>query len=160
MWLTHGGYISVCRSPSYDSFSYLSVYFYVDVISTVNPVLHNAIDRSSSARDGFAAMMFIFGSFLSCVNSVACYAYITWSCEYSSYRMSKFQKTMRWLGIMFVAFPFWCCMIIMPFFGGWIVTPIVQKVCFPLYMREISRLRCVVAYLEPRLRLICHVRHS
>lgn len=140
MPLTRGGYISVCRSHSYDFFVYLSAHFCVDVISTVNPVPHNAVDRSSSARDGFAAMMFIFGSLLSCVNSVACYTYIAWSCEYSSYRTSKFQKTMRWLGIMLIAFPFWCFMVIMPFFGGWIVTPTVQKVRFPLYMREIRRL--------------------
>ena len=98
-------------------------------MSEVSPVPHNAIDRTTPARDGFMAMMIIFGFFLSSVNFMVAWGYYAMVHE-SNWQRRRSNSTLRWLSSVFVALPIWTFMVIMPFAGGWIVTPLVKQVCF------------------------------
>ncbi|KIP01336.1 hypothetical protein PHLGIDRAFT_131293 [Phlebiopsis gigantea 11061_1 CR5-6] len=100
------------------------IYFYV--MAEVLPVPHNAIDRSTHTRDGYMAMMIIFGFVWSSVNFIAACGYFALVHD-TDYRRRFSGQTLRWLTTIFVAVPVWAFMIVMPFAGGWIVTPLVKQ---------------------------------
>lgn len=100
----------------------------IDVQATVNPIPHNAINHSGSAFAGYEAMMFIFGFVWGCINIWACCA---WVVQISNWEhpQGSFGKTVISSFYIFIGVPLFLLLAIMPFFGGWIVVPIVQKVC-------------------------------
>lgn len=93
----------------------------------MNPVPHNAIDSKASTFTGYTTMMFMFGFSWGWVNLLAAYGYCRWWQGERGYR-TEFAKTAVTLFSLFIALPVFALLCIMPFFGGWIVTPIVQKV--------------------------------
>lgn len=100
------------------------IYYYVQ--ASVNPVPRNAVDKTSSALQGYTAMMFIFGFCWGCVNAMVGWAYMvgTWGNRRDRHETTNFLIS---LFNLFIALPIFLALIIMPFFGGWIVVPIVQK---------------------------------
>lgn len=73
-------------------------------------------------------MMFLFGFVWGVVNLCAAWMYYAWLFGSGSSR-GRFLTTMNVLANVFIVLPFWATLIIMPFFGGWIVVPIAQRVC-------------------------------
>lgn len=72
-------------------------------------------------------MMFIFGFVWGTVNLIVFWSYLTVASENQGYRKVGVNLSL-WTFNLLVIVPIWIFMTIMPFFGGWIVTPIVKKV--------------------------------
>lgn len=88
---------------------------------------HTILNRTGSAFTGFSVMMWIFGFAWGIVNlSVGCF-YIRFLANGGQQRSRRANMVALFL-IVFVALPVYTFIVIMPFFGGWIVTPLVQKV--------------------------------
>ena len=101
----------------------------VDVKTTVWPNPHTAVNRTHAGLQGYTAMMFIFGFAWGIVNICAMFAYFAWSREaWKSMRTNWVLDSLYLFFQIFVAVPAAVFLIIMPFFGGWIVTPIVTHV--------------------------------
>ena len=87
------------------------------------------MNRTHAGYEGYEAMMFIFGFPWGIVNLVACLWYFAWAAE-------GLQRTCKSGGVnflfvlfhFFVGVPVALMLIILPFFGGWIITPIAQSV--------------------------------
>ncbi|EKM52610.1 uncharacterized protein PHACADRAFT_126580 [Phanerochaete carnosa HHB-10118-sp] len=77
-------------------------------------------------------MMFIFGFFLSCFNGIWAYGYLCWACG-DGWRRSGSGNLLVTLFSLFIAAPVLAFSVIMPFFGGWIVVPIMQKYAWDHY---------------------------
>ena len=73
-------------------------------------------------------MMFIFGFFWGWVNIGVAWGYLSFWTEDRHSRSGGTNAMIDFLSI-FIAVPVAAFLCIMPFFGGWIVTPIVQQVC-------------------------------
>jgi len=101
------------------------LYFYI--LACVNPNPRTAVNRTHSGFEGYTAMMFIFGFFWGMVNgAVLWFLLIGLAGAATSFKQS-FYRVIAWLFIIFVLFPAAVFMVVMPFFGGWIVLPLVQK---------------------------------
>ncbi|GJE84629.1 hypothetical protein PsYK624_007050 [Phanerochaete sordida] len=100
------------------------IYYYVR--ANVDPVPRNAVDKSSSALSGYTAMMFIFGFVWSIVNLMVGWAALAASLE-GRYNRSRTANYMINLFSIFIAFPIFVFLFIMPFCGGWIVVPLVSS---------------------------------
>lgn len=72
-------------------------------------------------------MMWLFGFAWGIVNLFVGYFHIQVLANGGQQR-SRRTNTFTLFLIVFVALPVYTFLVIMPFFGGWIVTPIVQKV--------------------------------
>ncbi|KAI0699138.1 hypothetical protein BC835DRAFT_1412805 [Cytidiella melzeri] len=100
------------------------LYFYV--MGIVDPVPRNALTRTSSGWSGYEVMMFLFGFPWSCVNLFASIGIIAGALEAGKGRGQAMQGIMLFF-IIVVLVPAGIFISILPFFGGWIVTPIVQS---------------------------------
>lgn len=98
------------------------------MITTVNPIPHTAVNRTESGWTGFSTMMFIWGFFWSFMNVFAGIVY-WYTYRRDRYLQSTAKKVTLDLIMIFVAFPIIVFLFVMPFSGGWIVTPLVAKVC-------------------------------
>lgn len=111
----------------------------IDVQSQVNPTPRTAVNRTSSAFEGYQAMMFIFGFPWGVINMIACGGVLLLVIKGDSDRGSSYSRgtcniLLRLFFGVFIIFPITVFMTIMPFFGGWIVTPIVQNVSFSILL--------------------------
>lgn len=98
------------------------------------PVPHNAVNRTHGGFIGYEVMMFFYGFVLGCINLWVAFGYFGWSSsQYSRNRRSGSSRdsTLLTMFNIFIAFPVFAFLMFMPFFGGWVVTPIVQKVRLP-----------------------------
>lgn len=82
-------------------------------------------------------MMFMFGFVWGCVNGIVALLY------YGEPSKGRFKCAQRLLKI--ILFPVFLFLVIMPFFGGWIVPPIVQKVS-PLLINLLRRCSKIVLF--------------
>ncbi|OCH95962.1 hypothetical protein OBBRIDRAFT_830556 [Obba rivulosa] len=98
------------------------VYYYV--ITSIDPNPRTAVDRTNSGFAAFYVMMWIFGFPWGCVNLVVWWGYYKEVIEEPGYSRSRGMNWLVNLFSLFVVLPVALFMIIMPFFGGWIVTPL------------------------------------
>lgn len=105
-----------------------------DVEAVVNPNPRNAVNRTSSAFDGYEAMMFIFGLPWGVVNMLVCGWVLV--ATFSSNTKGGCSSFLLALFGIFVILPIGLVMTLLPFFGGWIVTPIVQNVSFAVRLSD------------------------
>lgn len=98
------------------------IYFYVQ--GTVNPVPHTAVNHSASAWTGYKVMMWMFGFVWGVVNMCMAWTLLATTSANSGKGVAKF----LWVTfLIFVGIPLAILVTIMPFFGPWIVVPIVQR---------------------------------
>ena len=97
------------------------------VHACVEPNPRNAVNRNHSGFLGYEAMMFLFGFVWGVVNLGVAWMYYAWLFGSSSSKNAVL-TSLNVLFNIFVVLPFWAFLIIMPFFGGWIVVPIAQRV--------------------------------
>lgn len=98
--------------------------------TSVNPVPHTAVNRTNAAWEGYTTMMYLFGFVWGWVNIGAIVAYYGSTCDDSYFTLSK-NRVVNVLYFFFqvIVVPIAALfLIIMPFFGGWIITPIIQHV--------------------------------
>ncbi|KAI0343224.1 hypothetical protein BDW22DRAFT_1356832 [Trametopsis cervina] len=100
------------------------LYFYVK--SVVDPIPRTAVNHTSSGFAGYEAMMFIFGLPWGMINLFVSWYLIARLVELGHGARRWFQWVC-FLLIIFVMVPASIIITILPFFGGWIVTPIVQN---------------------------------
>ena len=87
------------------------------------------MNLTHSGYQGYEAMMFLFGFVWGIVNLGVAWMCYAWLFSSSS-TLGAVLTTMNILANVFLILPFWLILIIMPFFGGWIVVPIAQRVRF------------------------------
>ena len=100
----------------------------LDVHSIVDPVPRTAVNRTSSGWIGYTTMMYIFGLPWGLAN-----LFVSWlifaGCIAGLEKVDRvFTRLLIIAFITFVVIPVGVAITILPFFGGWIVTPIVQSV--------------------------------
>ena len=111
----------------------------LDVKTSVQPVPHTAVNRTHGAWQGYQVMMFIFGFAWGWVNAFVAWAYFTATFEACDRGQTDYplreKRYIRHSALfalilfqLFVAVPAAIFLILMPFFGAWIVTPIVKHV--------------------------------
>lgn len=98
---------------------------FIDVQATVNPIPHTAVNRTSSGFTGYTVMMFFFGFVWGIVNMLVTGAYLSQAFKVPA---KNFAGVLFFVFNLFVSIPLFILFTIMPFFGGWIVVPIVQQV--------------------------------
>lgn len=99
------------------------------VQACVDPNPHTAVNRTHAGFEAYEALMFIFGFPWGIVNLVVVGAYFASIREGpdSSYR-PVWKNLVLFFFSAFVVVPIGIALIILPFFGGWIIVPIVQHV--------------------------------
>ena len=123
----------------------------LDVHSIVDPVPRTAVNRTSSGWIGYTTMMYIFGLPWGLAN-----LFVSWlvfaGCIAGLEKVDRvFTRLLVIAFITFVVIPVGVAMTILPFFGGWIVTPIVQSVslvevlCFGIWLMRFSSGRGITA---------------
>ncbi|KAH8106304.1 hypothetical protein BXZ70DRAFT_431326 [Cristinia sonorae] len=104
-----------------------------DVQASVDPVPRTAVNRTKPSFTAFQAMMFIFGFLWAGVNIVVAWNYARWVSRGAFWNGTEWgtptgpRKAFKWLFNLFIAFPFFLLLIILPPFGGWILVPIAQN---------------------------------
>jgi uncharacterized BrkB/YihY/UPF0761 family membrane protein len=156
-WLMHGGYTTVWLEPLSSSFGTTLTEHAIDVITEVYPIPRTVLNRKGSSFTGFTVMMFLWGYCLTMINAAVSYLYWIWY-RNNRWRQSTATKRTWDLFTLFVAFPAFVFIIIMPFTGGWIVTPLVQQVrSNPSTVQRWDRLTWLcVGRMEPRLRQLSY----
>ncbi|EMD40472.1 hypothetical protein CERSUDRAFT_111071 [Gelatoporia subvermispora B] len=98
------------------------VYYYV--VTSIDPDPRTAVDRTNSGFIAFYVMMWIFGFIWGCVNLMVWWGYYKAVHDEPSSRGLGGLRIFIGLFSTFIALPLALFMIIMPFFGAWIVTPL------------------------------------
>lgn len=125
---TDGGSIFV--SPCWLSFGFCLTRS-TDVQTIIFPVPHTILNRTGSAFTGYSVMMWIFGFFWGIVNLCMGYVYVNILANRGQQGPRKANLCL-FFSIVFIGLPIYAFLVIMPFFGGWIVTPLVRKVSLAL----------------------------
>lgn len=122
-----------------------------DVQTSVFPVPHTILNRTGSAFLGYSIVMWIFGFGWGIVNLWMGYLYLI-IFENTERQWSRRAQLYWFFSLVFVGFPVYAFFCIMPFFGAWIITPLVHKVCPSLACQLPSILINFTARLESWLR--------
>lgn len=126
---TPGGYIFVRDESAIWQQRLTSARRSPDVQGSVNPVPRTVINHSSSAWTGYEVLMWMFGFVWGVVNMC-----VTWMLLAAAFAQSKTVTGILkfpWVTfLILVGIPIAILFTIMPFFGPWIVTAIVQRVSF------------------------------
>lgn len=122
--------------------------YILDIQACINPNPRTAVNRTHSGFKGYETMMFFFGFIWGIANLGMMAAVIgeTWSWEPSSFKNSRAWGAVKLLFVTFILFPISAVLIIIPFFGGWIVLPLAQKVRYLSYAIR-YKLTCLLARL-------------
>ncbi|CAL1701572.1 unnamed protein product [Somion occarium] len=103
------------------------LYFYIKACTDPNP--RTAVNRTHSGFEGYEAMMFFFGFIWGVINLgvMAGYFGLVFSeSRYSPRNRPTWFITLKVLFNLFIMLPIALFLVIMPFFGGWIVLPLEQ----------------------------------
>ncbi|KAI0821567.1 hypothetical protein BC629DRAFT_1435371 [Irpex lacteus] len=100
------------------------IYFYVHGV--VDPIPRNAVNRTGSGWTGYTTMMFFFGLPWGIANLVMSWWIFVSVLKGRMMFTSTFMRVSLALFAIFVVIPVGVFITMIPFFGGWIVTPIVQ----------------------------------
>ncbi|THG96428.1 hypothetical protein EW026_g5406 [Hermanssonia centrifuga] len=101
------------------------IYFFVQACVDPNP--HTAVNRTHSGFEGYEAMMFIFGFPWGIVNLVVVYWHYSQVTNSGRINSSTCTRMLLVLYSIFIFLPVALALVILPFFGGWIVVPVAQQ---------------------------------
>ncbi|KAI0080681.1 hypothetical protein K474DRAFT_1704492 [Panus rudis PR-1116 ss-1] len=103
-----------------------AVWLYFYVMACVNPNPRTAVNITHSKFAAYEGMMFFFGFVWGVVNLAMAGIYYTLA--FGGRRVLP--PVLSFLMVLFnvlIMFPIWAFLVIMPFFGGWIVVPLAQR---------------------------------